>query len=142
MLERNGLSECQTEESASWIGIICGYGVVVQVDKATSTVNATGFYPSAQISLGEIIQKYGEPDYVFFQAEGTAEEPTSRVSLHWDSLKMTVEMPQIDSHIYELAARTSAEMVIFLDETQYIDSPEIEFGEFYQRWNGYGAYQP
>jgi hypothetical protein len=142
MLEKNGLSECQTEESASWIGITCGYSVVVQVDRATSIVNGTGFYPSVPISLGEIIEKYGEPDFVSIQAEGSAEAPISRMSLFWDELKMTVEMPQIDSHIYALEGTTTAEMVIFLDEVQYIDSDEISFGEYYKRWNGYSTYQP
>lgn len=142
MLEQNGLSECQREESASWIGITCGYSVVVQVDRATSVVNGTGFYPSVPISLGEIIEKYGEPDFVSLQAEGSAEAPTSRISLFWDKLKMTVEMPQIDSHIYTLAGTTTAKMVIFLDEAQYIDSSDISFGEYYKRWNEYGAYQP
>jgi len=142
MLEQNGLSECQTEESASWIGITCGYSVVVQVDKATSIVNATGFYPSVPISLAEIIEKYGEPDFVSIQAEGSAEASTSHMSLFWDELKMMVEMPQIDSHIYALEGTTTAEMVIFLDEVQYIDSNEISFGEFYKQWNGYGTYQP
>lgn len=141
-LEQNGLSACQTEDSASWIGIICGYSVVVQVDKATSIVNATGFYPSIPISLAEIIEKYGEPDFVSLQAESPAEAPTSHMSLFWDELKMTVEMPQIDSHIYALAGATTAEMVIFLDEAQYIDSNKISFGEYYKRWNGYGDYQP
>jgi hypothetical protein len=142
MLEQNGLSECQTEESASWIGITCGYSVVVQADRATNVVNATGFYPSVPTSLGKIIEKYGEPDFVSFQAEGFAEASTSRMSLFWDKLKMTVEMPQIDSHIYALEGTTAAEMVIFLDDAQYIDSNEISFGEYYKRWNGYGAYQP
>ena len=58
-LQQNGLSECLTEENLSWIGITCGYSVVVQVDKATSVVNVTGFYPSVRISLAEIIEKYG-----------------------------------------------------------------------------------
>ena len=142
MLEQNGLSECQREESASWIGITCGYSVVVQVDRATSVVNATGLYPSVPISLGKIMEKYGEPDFVSLQAEGSAEAPTSRISLFWDKLKMTVEMPQIDSHIYALEGTTTAEIVIFLDEAQYIDSNEISFGEYYKRWKGYGAYQP
>lgn len=142
MLEQNGLSECQTEESASWTSIICGYRVVVQVDKATNVVNVTGFYPSVPISLGEIIEKYGEPDFVSLQADGSAEAPASRISLFWNKLKMTVEMPQIDSHIYALEGTTTAEMVIFLDEAQYIDSNKISFGEYYKRWNGYGDYQP
>ena len=63
------------------------------------------------------------------------------MSLFWDELKMTVEMPQIDSPTYALEGTTTAEMVIFLDEAQYIDSNEISFGEYYKRWNGYGAYQ-
>lgn len=142
ILEQNGLSECQREESASWIGIICGYSVVVQVDRATSIVNSTGFFPSAPISLGEIIEKYGEPDFVSLQAEGPAEAPTSRMSLFWDKLKMTVEMPQINSHIYALDGTAAAEMVIFLDEAQYIDSNKISFGEYYKRWKGYSTYQP
>lgn len=60
-LEQNGLSPCYREDNFSWIGLTCGYSVVVQVDSATKVVNATGFYPSVPISLGEIIEKYGEP---------------------------------------------------------------------------------
>jgi len=142
MLEQRGLSECQTEESVSWVGITCGYSVVVQVDKATSIVNATGFFPSVPISLRQIIEKYGEPGFVSLHAEGTTEAPTSRMSLFWDVLKMTVEMPQINSHIYALEETTKTEMVIFLDEAQYIESNKISFGEYYKRWNGYGVYQP
>ena len=141
-LQQNGLSECLTEENLSWVGITCGYSVVVQVDRATSLVNVTGFYPSVPISLGQIIEKYGEPDFVSLQADGPTEAPTSRMSLFWDALKMTVEMPQIDSHIYALEETTTVEMVLFLDEAQYSDSSEILFGEYYKRWNGYGAYQP
>jgi len=114
----------------------------VQVDKATSIVNGTGVYPSVPIALGEIIEKFGEPDFVSLQAEGPAEAPTSRMSLFWDELKMTVEMPQIDSHIYALEGTTTVEMVIFWDEAQYIDSNEISFGEYYRRWKGYGGCQP
>ena len=142
MLEQNGLSECQREDSVSWIGITCGYSVVVQVDSATRVVNGTGFYPSVPISLGEIIEKYGEPNYLALQAEGTTEAPTSRTNLFWDSIKMMVAMPLIDSHLYAVEGTTTAEMVTFLDDVQYFDSSELEFGEFYKQWNGYGTYQP
>jgi hypothetical protein len=142
ILEQNGLSQCLTEESASWIGITCGYSVVVQVDRANSIVNATGFYPSVPISLGQIIEKYGEPNFVSLQADGPTEAPTSRMSLFWDALKMTVEMPEIDSHIYTLEEPTTVEMVLFLDEVLFIDSSQISFGDYYKQWNGYSAYQP
>ena len=141
-LQQNGLSECLAEESLSWIGITCGYSVVVQVDRATSIVNATGFYPSVPISLEQIIEKYGEPDFVSIQADGPEDAPTSRMSLYWDDLKMAVEMHQIDNHIYVLEETTTAKMVLFLDEVQYVDSSDVPFGEYYKRWNGYGAYEP
>ena len=141
MLQQNGLSECYHEDNLSWIGITCGYSVVVQVDKPTNLVNATGFYPSIPISLGEIIEKYGEPDFVALRAEDSPNGPSSRISLFWDSLRMTVAMPKINSHIYALEEKTNPEMVLFLDEEHYTDSSKVEFGEFYQRWNGYGTYQ-
>ena len=141
ILEQNGLSDCQTEDSASWIGITCGYSVVVQVDKPTNLVNATGFYPSIPISLGEIIEKYGEPDFVALRAEDSPDGPSSRITLFWDSLRMTVAMPKINSHIYVLEGTTNPEMVGFLDEEHYTDSSDVEFGEFFQQWNGYGTYQ-
>ena len=141
-LQQYGLSDCLTEENLSWIGITCGYSVVVQVDKATSIVNATGFYPSLPISLEQIIEKYGEPDFVSIQADGPEDAPTSRMSLYWDELKMTVEMPQIENHNYVLERTTTPEMVLFLDEAQYIESSEVPFGEYYKQWNGYGTYQP
>lgn len=142
LLKQNGLAECQREDSLSWIGIICGYSVVVQVDTATNVVSTTGFYPSVPITLGEIIEKYGKPDFVAWRATDTPEALASRISLFWDTLKMTVEMPEINSHLYALEKTTAAEMVLFLDETHYIDSSEVPFGEFYQHWNGYGTYQP
>ena len=64
------------------------------------------------------------------------------MSLYWDELKMAVEMPQIDNHIYVLEEATTAKMVLFLDEVQYVDSSDVPFGEYYKRWNGYGAYEP
>ena len=142
VLEQNGLSDCLREDSASWIGITCGYRVVVQVDSQTNMVNSTGFYSSSSISLGAITEKYGKPDFVRLQAEGTTEAPTSRMILFWDVLRMTVAMPQINNHMYALEERTTAEMVLFLDEVQYFDSSEIQFGEYYKLWDGYGTYQP
>ena len=139
-LEQNGLSPCSREDNLSWIGITCGYSVVVQVDSATSLVNGTGLYPSLPVSVGEIIEKYGEPAFVVLQADGTLEAPTSRMWLFWDELNMTVEMPQVDSHSYALEGTTTVEMVMFLDEKNYTDASEVSFGDYYKRWNGYGSY--
>lgn len=142
VLEENGLSACQREDSVSWIAITCGYSVSVQVDTQTNIVNATGFFPSSPISLGAITEKYGDPDFVSLQADGPAEAPTSRMNLFWDSLRMGAEVPKINSHIYALEKTTGVETLFFLDEEQYMDSSEVPFGEYYERWSGYDTYQP
>lgn len=142
VLEENGLSACQREDSVSWIAITCGYSVSVQVYTQTNIVNATWFYPSSSVSLGEIIERYGDPNFISLQVDGPTEAPTSRMHLYWDSLQMTVEMPEINSHIYALEKTTNVEAVIFLDEEQYMDSSKVPFGEYYKRWNGYDTYQP
>ncbi len=142
LLEENDISPCQRENSVSWIAIGCGYNVSVQVDTRTNLVNGIWFYPSVSISLRDIIGKYGEPNFVSVDREGPFEAPTIRMILNWDSIRMLVEMPQIDGTMYVVEKTTVVEGITFLDETQYPGSSEIQFGEYYKLWNGYGNYQP
>lgn len=140
-LEKNNISPCQREDSVSWIAISCGYSVSVQVDTSTNIVNGIWFYPSLTISLGDIIEKYGEPNFIYFDPEGPADAPTVQMILYWDALGMQVEMPQIDGKEYDLQKTTSIGSVAFTDMELYPGSSDIQFGEFYKLWNGYGMYR-
>ena len=142
LLEKNNISPCQREVSVSWIAVSCGYSVSAQVDTQTNNVNAIWFVPSTSITLGDIIKKYGDPNFVAVRGEGPAEAPTIRTILNWDSIRMSIETPQIDGKSYDLKKTTGVEGVSFSNEELYSDSSEIQFGEFYQPWKGYGVYQP
>jgi len=143
LLEKNGISKCMTEQSVSWVAINCGMSRFnVQADAHTNLVNGVWFYPNISISLGKIIEKYGDPNFVSLDREGLPEAPTVKMNLYWDSIQMLVALPEIDGKIYVVKKATKVEGVDFSDEILYQDSSEVEFGAFYKLWTGYGAYQP
>jgi hypothetical protein len=143
LLKVNGISKCFTEPSVSWILVSCGMGRFnVQVDAQTKFVNAIWFHPNTPISVGEIIKKYGEPDFVAISHDKLLEGSTIQIYLYWDSNRMSVILPKIDGEIYIIEKATEIEGAGFSNEELYQDSSEIEFGSFYKLWNGYCAYQP
>ena len=145
LLKTNGFdsSNCFTEPSVSWILVSCGANrFKVQINAQTKIVNSIEFHPNTSISVGEIIKKYGEPDFVGVSHDKLLEVPTIQMYLYWDSIRMLVVLPKINAEIYDIEKATKIEEVNFLDEELYLDSSEIEFGPFYKLWKGVGAYQP
>jgi len=105
-------------------------------------MNGIWFNPNTSISVGEIIAQYGEPDFVSLDFERYLEEPTTQMNLYWDSIRMLVTLPETGGGIYVIKKATKIKGVDFSDENLYQSSTEVEFGSFYQLWNGFGAYQP
>ena len=145
LLKTNGIrsSNCFTEPSVSWILISCGANrFKVQINAQTKIVNSIEFRPNTSISVGEIIKKYAEPDFVGISHDKYLEGPTIQIYLYWDSIRMLVLLPKINAEIYDIEKATKIEVVNFLDEELYQDSSEIESGPFYKLWKGFGDYQP
>ena len=145
LLKTNGIdsSNCFTEPSVSWILVSCGANrFKVQINAQTKIVNSIEFRPNTSISVGEIIKKYGEPDFVGISHDKLLEGPTIQIYLYWDSIRMLVVLPKINAEIYDIEKATKLEVVNFSDEELYQDSSEIEFGSFYKLWKSYGTYQP
>jgi len=142
LLKANGISKCFTEPSVSWILISCGFSRFnVQANAHTKIVNGIWLQPTTSISLGEIIKKYGEPDFVAVSHDKLLEGSTIQMYLYWDLNRMSIVLPKIDGDIYVIEKSTKIEEASFSDEELYRSSYEIEFGPFYKVWNGYGAYQ-
>ncbi len=139
MLENNGISRCWTEPNISWSLISCGGNRLnVQVDMQTNLVNAVWFDPSVPISLGEIIEKYGEPNYVTVDQEAPS---TIHPRFYWNSIRMLVTLSEISGEAYDVEKTTEVEGIDFSDENLYRTS-EKESDPYYKPWNGYGMYQP
>ena len=140
-LEKNGIasSNCLTEPNVSWFLFDCGVGRLnVQVDTQTNIVNAVWLLPNDSISLGEIIEKYGEPNYVTVDQEMPG---TIHARFYWNSIRMLVSLPEISGATYDVEKTTAVEVIQFSDENLYRTS-EKESDPYYKPWNGYGMYQP
>lgn len=138
VLENNGISRCWTEPNLSWSLISCGGNRLnVQVDMHTGLVTAIWFDPSVPISLGDIIEKYREPDY------GTVDQDApgrTRLRFYWNSIRMVVLLPEISSDTYAVRSTTEVEKISFSDETVYRTSDKAS-NPYYQPWKGYGLYR-
>lgn len=139
VLEKNGISRCWTEPNVSWSLISCGGNRLnVQVDMHTNLVNAIWFDPSVPISLGDIIEKYGEPNYVTVDQEAPG---AIHPRFYWNSIRMGVLLPEISGETYDVRRTTEVEAIGFSDENLYRTS-EKETEPYYKPWNGFGLYQP
>ena len=139
-LEKNGIasSKCLTEPNVSWFLFTCGAGRLnVQVDTQTNIVNAVWLRPNDSISLGEIIEKYGEPHYVTIDQETPG---TIHPRFYWNSIRMLVTLPGISGETYDVKKTTEVETIDFSDENLYRTS-EKESDPYYRPWKGYGIYQ-
>jgi hypothetical protein len=139
VLENNGISRCWTEPNISWSLVSCGGNRFnVQVDMHTSLVNGIWFDPSLPISVGDIIEKYGEPNYVTVDQDGPG---TIHPRLHWNSIRMVVTLPEISDETYDVEKTTEVEGISFSDENLYRTSDK-ESEPYYKPWNGFGIYKP
>lgn len=119
-----------------------GHGEQVYMDTPTSTTAAMGFSPIVSIPLEELIENYGDPDYVWFTHESTTEAPTIGIVLYWNSISMFVELPQIANKTYAVHKRTDIEMIIFFDEQDVTRVAGKPLSGEKIPWTGYGNYPP
>ncbi len=116
--------------------------VYVETSKDIDIHTAMGFAPSVSIPLGEVIEYYGDPDYVWFTSDSTTEGTTTGMMLYWDSVNMFVELPQIADKTYPVHRKTDIEMIIFYDDQDVIAVAGQRIREEKTVWTGYGNYQP
>ncbi|HLO18302.1 MAG TPA: hypothetical protein VK206_25950 [Anaerolineales bacterium] len=139
-LEKNGIasSKCFQEPSVSWYLFACGAGRLnVQVETQTNIVSAVWLLPNDPISFGEMIEKYGEPNYVTLDQEGV---DTIHPRFYWNSLRMSVVLPEIPSNTYDVVKTTAVEIISFSDENLYRIF-EKAATSYSKPWKGYGIYR-
>jgi hypothetical protein len=120
-----------------------GHGEQVYMYTPKGTYAAMGFSPIVSIPLEELITNYGDPDYVWLTSDGPTEATRTGMVLHWDSVDLFVELPQVANKTYAVQKGTGIEMIIFFD-----DDPDViavggkSFSGEKIAWTGYGNYQP
>ena len=116
--------------------------VYVETSKNTDIATAMAFVPTVSIPLDEVIEYYGDPDYVWFTTDSTTEATTTGMMLYWDSVNMFVELPQMEDKSYPVHRKTDIERIIFYDDQDVIAVAGQLISEEKTVWTGYGNYQP
>lgn len=137
ILKDNGISPCTYFNKRI---IVCGGQVNIGADSSTFIVNGVMFDPSISISVGEIVESYGNPSSAIVEVDntGTPESPKLLAFLLWDSIKMMIELPELPlmgESIYVIKNTTEVRFIHFLDDASY------SYG-YPQPWKGYGEYKP
>ena len=129
---------CLQEPSVSWYLFTCGAGRLnVEVDTQTNIVVAVWLRPNDSVSLGDMIEKYREPNYVTLDQEAPG---TIHPRFYWNSIRMVVVLPQISDETYDVEKTTAVEIISFSDENLYRIS-EKSTNSYSKPWKGYGIYQ-
>jgi hypothetical protein len=140
-MKEYGLSPCEPFNERI---IVCGGQVTIGVETSTSLVNGIEYDPSVSISVGKIIEKYGDPNSMIIELDdtGSPDDPQLVVFLLWDAIKMIVELPEIPEGIeqtYIVERTTEVRFINYEDEISYSNPPTSGLP---QLWKGYGTYKP
>jgi hypothetical protein len=119
-----------------------GHRESVYVQTSKDTGSAMAFAPRFSIPLDEVIEYYGDPDYVWFISDSTTDVTTTGLLLYWDSVKMFVELPQIADKTYPVHKKTIIERIIFYNYQGITALAGQLISEEKTEWTGYGNYQP
>jgi hypothetical protein len=139
MLEDYGISPCWEQFSMS---IFCGTNVVsvaIGGDPETRVVDGSEYYLGVPVTLEEAISKFGNPDLAHITDGGIPEAPQISVILLWDSIKMRIDLLEIDGVSYTVDNTTQIQTVIYWDvgpHSRLAENPSS------QPWRGYGTYEP
>ncbi len=98
-------------------------------------VNAVGFNPTDEITLAEVIRKYGNPDGVFIAMAGIAMAPPGAALLYYDAEGMVLHLPDQNSTTYDLRPGSLIEGVIYEERSEYASDKGSA-----QPWKGFGVY--
>ncbi len=119
-----------------------GHTVQVYVNTAASTTASPAFLPIVAIPLGELVETYGNPDYVRITAGDKEQVPKISSILYWRAVEMFVILPDVTNESYVIQENSRIQLIIFSGDKEVIGIDGKLLGEKEIPWHGYGDYQP
>ena len=114
---------------ASDLHIVFGYG--------TNIVYLIGINPTGSLTVGNVVQIYGEPDAVQVKPDTLPEEqPQTVIWLYFDNIYTSLVLPVQAGTTYHVDANTLVKNIGYLDKTTY----ELLRQKYTEPWLGYGDY--
>lgn len=126
-----------TKESGSR-GIVCDPILIVTFKENADIVSGIGFGVTQEIPIENVIEKYGNPNSVLVTTVSFPEEnPRTAMMLYYDTLNMTIDLPEQESDNYDLRKN------ILIENVGYSDDHSYKLIKAYSTsWSGFGYYEP
>jgi hypothetical protein len=108
-------------------------GLGVDVD----TVISISFGLASEITVGDVIDKYGEPDAIFVGYSGLPHDDYNTfATLYFDEIYTQLGLPEQESEPFEIAPSTKVLGIGYKDVESYMEHKQRWSSE----WEGYGSY--
>ena len=142
LLQSRGLYQDCTEIDTTKKGgghiISCNY-LVVSIGGNGDLVSGISFRPSEDITVAQVIAKYGQPTVVSMLGASDSSDRyyTAYMDLCYDQINTVISLiAQENSATYEISPTTLVGIIEYDDQEEYQSRRQI-----IQSWNGYGKYE-
>jgi hypothetical protein len=117
-------------------GLQCSV-VTVFLREDADIVSGVGFPPARDITIGEIINKFGAPNGVLVTPLGLPEsDPRTSMMIYYDQWLMDIRLSEADASTFNLDPSTKVTNVGYYDENSYQATKQ-----YHTKWKGYGVYE-
>jgi hypothetical protein len=117
-------------------GLECQGIVNVGIKESSDYVEFIGYFPSITITVGEVIDKYGEPNSISKSLLSRNDFPFIwKMVIYYNDIKMDVHLEKQKGNTYKLEYGTKIIVIGYNDEISYYSLIEGN-----SAWHGYGEY--
>jgi len=121
-------------------GITCARVLGVHFKRGGTIVAGIGFSPSSEITVHDVLGRFGEPDYILLTDMGLPEYPETGMSLYYERITTKIDLPAQDNFVYSVSPFTKIESIGYFDVDEYEAHKTCIF-PYLLTWHGYGEYE-
>jgi hypothetical protein len=122
-------------KTSGFRGFACGEAFTIVFVNHSDDVYSLGYTPKQSITIGEVIEKYGEPSSVAV-ITGGYKESTSMMRIYFSQYSMSIAMNEINGTSYLIQSSSIIGRVSYEGKNSYQELTSL----LNQKWVGYGEY--
>jgi hypothetical protein len=131
-----GCREFNNESISGLRGIsACGNRVGISFRHNSDIVEIVSFNPSETVTVGDVVDRYGPPEWVSVTPSGLPERPKSAMVIHFDAFNATLSLG-VQVGLFTVSSSSPIEAVGYSDDEAYALSRQYSV-----KWRGYGTYE-
>lgn len=134
--DKNYFQNCELTDAWNQGRSISCKGLIININSDNQIVEGIGFMSLVQITLGEIVAKFGEPTTAWVAPDGIPEHPYISMILLFENNKFRVDLErQEDINGFYLLQPSD-----LITNIVYYSEEYGGLGGYLQPWHGYGEY--